>query len=386
MRLLKSETVRAFTLVEVMIGVLVLSLGLLGIGAIIPVVVREQRVAADATLGKQIVEDVRAQLLSLPGFAPDLKMPTSQPAGRIAWDMWIADKNWSGPNDQPLNAYLWQSWRTNEINVATGDLTFVDPVDTRYTFKLPLAQRLWPSKSSQVVQILPAGADPYKPQFVWDVVGRRVDYGDQYARRYPDPNNPAAILGSPFYGKPDVIQLAIFVRRIDLSIRVPRKPGVTLYDVLAGTSAVSSNDVRFPVAFNPVTSTVMQNAGPNTVPARAQYSQPLTLNIDPSDDLQERDHLAIDLSTGASQALFKLASQPGQKLVDNLGNIYTVKGYDAEDANGPPNDEIIVTPKVPSWVQAANSGQPNALRQIVFTPQIPAAVDIVTITRPVAIQ
>ena len=46
--------VRGFTLIEVLIGVLVLSLALLGLGALFPVVLREQRIARETVLGVSV--------------------------------------------------------------------------------------------------------------------------------------------------------------------------------------------------------------------------------------------------------------------------------------------------------------------------------------------
>ena len=77
------------------------------------------------------------------------------------------------------------------------------------------------------------------------------------------------------------------------------------------------------------------------------------------------------------EILRNLASTPGQKLVDNLGNVHTVLGPDPDDP-----DVIILADPVPAWVNtAAELGDPgvqiwDTLHQVVFTPQIPAAVDV----------
>ena len=65
---------------------------------------------------------------------------------------------------------------------------------------------------------------------------------------------------------------------------------------------------------------------------------------------------------------------PGQKLVDNLGNIYTVIGADPDVDNA-----VIIDPPVPATV--AETGLPGYepweyLHQVVFTTQIPAAVEV----------
>jgi prepilin-type N-terminal cleavage/methylation domain-containing protein len=376
---------RGFTLIEVLIGILVLALGLLGIGAIIPVVVREQRIAADVTQGRSVLNDVRAAMLQLNDLRPDEPLPTYPDAyGRNAWDTWIRDVNWSGPVGDP-EEFLWQPWPGDDT---TGTITFTDPIappppQTTPEFRLTLADRLWPSKSSQVISILPPGSDPFRPQFVWDVVGRRVEYGDQYAR--------VRGTGSPDYdlyaGKQDVLQVAVFVRRVDPGVRLPRRANsqnVTLLDVLTGSSRCTIDEVRMAVAFDDGTRQLVQNAGPNA-PTYGRYAPPLILTVDANDTLQERDVIRLDVSAAQDLKDYRLAAQAGQKIVDNLGNVYTVVGYDENDPAGPADGELFVTPPVPSWVQPPSSGNtsPRRLRQIVFTPQIPVAVEVVTIRRPV---
>ena len=54
----------AFSLVEVLIAVFVLSLGILGLASIFPVVLREQRQAVDATEAQIAIGSVQSQLLS----------------------------------------------------------------------------------------------------------------------------------------------------------------------------------------------------------------------------------------------------------------------------------------------------------------------------------
>ena len=84
-------------------------------------------------------------------------------------------------------------------------------------------------------------------------------------------------------------------------------------------------------------------------------------------------------------------SQSGQKILDNLGNVYTVRGIpdELEPGNlGMSSSEVLIDPPVPGYVPdpAGQGYDPNgsgAMRQIVFTPQIPVAIEVFTITRTV---
>ena len=58
----RSSQVPSFTLVEILISILILALGVLGLGALFPVIIREQRLGADATSGVFASNSSRAML------------------------------------------------------------------------------------------------------------------------------------------------------------------------------------------------------------------------------------------------------------------------------------------------------------------------------------
>lgn len=382
-----------FTLIEVLIGVLVLALGLLGLGAILPVVVREQRAASDMTQGLMCLADVKTQLATRDGFSPD-SLPTMiaipqlhEDAKHIAWDSWIGDKTWGGQlTTTPANQlYLWQPWTAPDTKFvssgtdpACGRMSWIDATaqPTVNQHDLGLADRLWPSGSSQTTPTVP-GTDPARPQFVWDVVGRRAQYGDLYVR-----GRNSFLAGSADYkaciGVPDVIQVAIFVRRVDINIRVPKVTATnltqpTLLDVLLGTNGISQNNRRVAVA-------VDQNGLP-TNNGVGDYGQPIMLSATFGD--KTRDRITVTGTTVQKQ----LASQVGQKLIDNIGNIYTAIAIPPEvDPNSITLGVIFLDHPVPNWLQdpTTDPNSTSTLRQVIFTPQIPVAVDVLTIKRPVA--
>ncbi|MFN0133094.1 MAG: prepilin-type N-terminal cleavage/methylation domain-containing protein [Phycisphaerales bacterium] len=435
---------RAFTLIEVLIGILVLALGLLGLGAVIPVVVREQRLATDATLGVAVAQHAEGVLRARPTLDPDAP-PTTQ----TLWDALVHDPNWSRDllwDNFPTSSYsrqaqiIYSATRRDvfqaieyDFNLQTGQLRWRQTIDeqdrsgctgqwmskflqrplTPKWDAIDLGERLWPNKGAQTSRILPANADPNRPQFVWDVVARRAKFGS----RSLAPFLPAGNLSACYYpqvnscppfnnpqppirlcDQPDEVQVALFVRRIDLNIKSPKRPisarqPTTLYDLLTGAPGVPAVDRRLPVAVDPVTKRPTGNG-------IGDYSTPEVLNVRLSKtglNQINRSRLILDSRSPGATNLLPLASQIGQKLVDNLGNVYTCRGV-VEPSGGPVigsaagDREIEIDPPIPQWVPAldridvppggANAPEP-LIYQVVFTPQIPAAVRVFTITRPV---
>ena len=341
----------AFTLVEVLMGILILALALLGIGAVIPVVVRTQKIATDATLSVSIANGAE----SLLARRADLNRLTPiGGGGRQGWGVWLLDPNWSPAcapvgTAAPSDAYLWETFLTGgapELDPATGRIYLQFSGGTPVAIEV--ADRFGPPRNSAGIA----------PQFVWDFIARRVRTG---------------------LNEPHQIQLAIFVRRIDPNIRVPN--GLTIYEVLsgfrAGTLAVlSAPDRRLPVA---VATAPPATAGLPSLNGLGDYAAPLVLDLeDTCLDPQRRDRIRT-IRTSVTPAEFSVATQVGQKWVDNLGNIYTVRGVDPRDAAG---EWVLIDPPVPSWVRDITTGTAGetAVRQVAFVPHVPAAVSVVTLT------
>lgn len=432
------QSPRGFSLVEVLIGILILALGLLGLGAIIPLVVREQRDAADTRQGISAANDAQHLLETrtdyyTPNLAqPDVRFPV------YWWEPWARDQAWS-PVTASANQdeYLWAPWDKNEMDVdagswsgsATGNYLFTangsgnaNQHNLLYPVSagIPLTDRLWPPLSGQGAEITPPGLDPYRPLFVWDIVGRRVppppdqlDAFDRYFGAALNPNDRPAILESRTR-----LQIAIFVRRIDLGIRIPSAPfsgggagqrSITLYDVLtmrAGLNGSFPYAYRVPLGVTPPAMAGNALGGGSDPLGNGRAYLPTNTGIAPPgagvSDLSYSGPLMLATSYDTSAApdrftfaagfnndnRFRLISQPGQKIVDNLGNIYTVLGVPDDLLPGAP-PTILVAPPIPAWVPAQNAPLPSALpvnpytiRQLVFTPQIPAAIKVFTINPP----
>jgi prepilin-type N-terminal cleavage/methylation domain-containing protein len=337
---------RGFTLIEVLVGILILAIALLGLGAIVPVVVRAQRQATDATHGTVAV---RAAESYLRGSRELNRLGANLNNGRAGFGVWLLDPAWSPtPAVNQANAYLWDPPAAIELNATTGRMLLeYAPTDPPSPTMIHVADRLYPARDSGQVA----------PQYVWDIVCRRMA-------------TPA--------GEPWRLQAAVFVRRLDMNIRLPigQVPGSnpprswSVYDVVTGHPSLPAGAAKVPVAVDsqgyPTNTGAGDYAGVRL--ASASFS-----SADP-------DRLKLDLFNGLGYASrpadLVLARQPGQRLVDNLGNVYMVLGTYEGDLSG---NTVLIDPPVPGGVPDPSQGAPveRQLRQVAFTPQIPAAVSVI---------
>ncbi len=212
-----------------------------------------------------------------------------------------------------------------------------------------MRDRVWPDAAGGNTQ----------PRFVWDFVARRL---------------PSAA------GVPQQVQVAVFVRRIDPNIRIPA--GATLFQ----TITQQLPEAQWKVAVG-VTANKPLNKRRPTLDGTGDYAKIFKVDV----DFKSTNRSRLTLMDPNDALTWQLFSRPGQRLVDNIGNVYTVIGEDKELANS-----VLVDPPVAEWVgdtwpgSLPSQSDPkyraacSTLRQVILTPQIPAAVTVfnINVTNP----
>jgi type II secretory pathway pseudopilin PulG len=339
---------RAFTLVEVLMGVLILSLALLGLAAVFPVVAREQRLARESISGSSAMNSVDSFIRT-----SDIFRRPAEAGKRFGWDLLLDNSTWSDEskedsNSDKLGVRIYTPWVGPAYNT-DGSCEYTVNSDK---VVMPLAQRLWPQRVS----------NEDSPLFVWDLVARRVSGGDISTR-----DDDASV------------QVVTFLRRVDASIRVPA--GSTLRKELeTGNAAAIAVD---------------SNTGVPRLDGRGAYARIGVVKvsakkIDPTKNpvswvvlkLADPGSLGWTGIVDGYKDVLPLAMQAGQKLVDPFGTVYTVTRAGPLDAKfdtaanaslqyEPKAFEVIISPGLtPAAVQALADGRLN----LIFSPQIPVDV------------
>jgi prepilin-type N-terminal cleavage/methylation domain-containing protein len=358
---------QAFTLIEVLIAIMILALGLLGLGAVFPVVITQQRNANAVVEGESVASMAESIVRSSPEvidfsewFNPvspnKFGYNGTSPTDPITYE-WVVGPlppYDSYPNQPGFEGGFMGSETGNWFIDIENIPNMSDP--NEFNQVLTIADRVFPQPFS--------GQDP---KYVWDIV----------ARRQPGSNRP---------------QLAIFIRLIDQRIKVPSDG--TLSDVLV--TGYQVDDPVLPVALDLNTGYPAVDTG-RAADSNIVYAAPQSLQVQVAKDhldwliIEDANNVFIDKSIA-------FATQPGQKLLDNTGTVRTVlgpaRGQDAQVSNA--RVIRVEPPFLPSQAVdvisaygATNNDPGNGpefdderatwVRQIVFTPRTPLAIRLVTL-------
>lgn len=387
---------RAFSLIEVLIGIVVLALGLIGLAAVFPTVVRQQQIASDVSSGVSAVRSAISSLnqhseLSRPvsdagvdsgGFpyAAQTSPNTILGSDLVGWSVLTWDAEWSpdmewilpthagpsssangGMNIDPSTGEYVIGWQRNNLAQIwqTSQNAYVpDPRTIRLGgVTIPMRDRLIPAAT-------PGVKDVTQSRFVWDFVARRFDDGTPHYNPVAD----TSVYNLSTY-RDDGVQIAVFVRRIDPGIRV--RGGYELSDEIAPIAGAPN---RVAVAASANGAPTLDGLGSNGVSTGPNYSTIQSISFVFSALPSGARPDVVDITGPA--AMLPFAAQVGQMFVDQLGVVHKVA--EVQDAPSATTRRVRLETPIRADYTLVQPVTANRMT-FIFSPQIPASVDVFTI-------
>lgn len=347
---------RGFSLIEVLIAVVALALGLLGLAAVFPVVVTQQRDASDRTIAVSASKSLEAELASRADLSNRV----------IGWSGFreFVDAFDNGPDDDDSSTPTYSSpddgdWINplRDTSSAFGAISWPDVTDDAAVDDLviPIDQRL-----------VPAPGFGQAPRFVWDITGREITRLDEATGSW-----------LPTGG----VMVAVFLRRVD--------PAIRMREDLNDDDRIDGDDVVRAFEDGDLSPVAVSSDGVPTLNGRApgggySYGEPAMLRQvaptsfrDPSqaaDDAADADALLVFRPSRAERAAL---AQVGQRLVDRHGNVYRVTAVKSA------GDDLVLRtdPAVGAVVREQADGMSGYtaadIAPLVYVPQTPVEDPII---------
>lgn len=373
MRLRQPATAPGFTLVEVLLGIIILAIGLLGLAAVFPLVVKQQREAQDTVVGVSAANAAESFMRTQHGyFNPAVQdvVGLNAPSGKSGWgalskalyNTAVQNKdekhglvNWSDVFKQggTFKTAIYGASAESSAGNVKGALYIGSDQGSQYDVVIKPFERLLPAPTATV-----------NPLFVWDI-----------APMLATPIDPNNTIANP---PPMPLRITVFIRRIDGAIRLPydqeTKTTMRLGDAVAAGLVLplgADNDGmptlnglgNYPTFFYPSVQTAYRRFGAESGP----------FNV-------------IQFQEAADTPALAAARQVGQQLVDVEGNIYTVVAIPDESGTDIPYSNVlarsvVIEPGLPTGYLASTTSKVNksdvrAQRtlEMLCTPQVPAKV------------